>query len=103
MLPNSNEQKRLNFELAKEALESGITVMIVMLMLMVPRMSVSVPEHFRILKRLVRASAPCERPIGTVSRWSSGYKSEQSPEHGKTKYNTTFTAPTEFKCMVFPH
>ena len=35
-----------------------------MLMLMVPRMSVSVPTHSRILMRPGRASAPCERPIG---------------------------------------
>ena len=65
--PNSNEQKCLNFELD---MEYGITVKIVMvmLMLMVPRMSVSVPTHSRILMRYVRAPVPCERLIGTVSR-----------------------------------
>ena len=46
--------------------------MIVMLMLMVPRISVSVP---------------------TLVCWLCFvYKSEQSPKYGKTKYNTTFAA-----------
>ena len=58
--------------------------------------------------RLVRASAPCERPIGIVSRWSfagsvSGTSLSSHPKHSKTKYNTTFAAASEFKCMVFPH
>ena len=53
-------------------MEYGITVMIVllMLMLMAPRMRVSVPTHSRIVMRPVRASAPCEGPSGIVSRWS---------------------------------
>ena len=61
-----------NVKIVALAMGYGITVMIVvlMLMLMVPHMSVSVPAHVRVLMRSVRASAPCERPTGIVSRWS---------------------------------
>ena len=98
-----------NHNFTEFAMESGITVMIVLLtlMLMVPRVSVSVPKHSGILVRRASFSAlwkaDWNRGPLEFCWFCVGCKSEQSPEHGKTRYNTTFAAATEFKCKVSPH